>query len=255
MIPQASELLPFLPLGLLAGVLSGLLGVGGGLVFSPLLLLLGLEPHQALATSTLAIVPTTLGGTWTHLRSRTLPLRSGAAIALGASLGAAFCSRLGMGLQGSLLLALQATLYVGLALLIRPRAVQAAAAAPRQATLAALGSVGAVAGLASGLLGVGGGLLMVPLLGQGLGVPLHLAIRYSTLAVLASAATASATFVADGRGLWTIGLALGGPAALAAQWSAARMERLPEHLLVVLLRGLTLLLAADSSRRALALWG
>lgn len=246
--------MPLLPLGLFAGVLSGLLGVGGGLVFSPLLLLLGLEPHQALATSTLAIVPTTLGGTWTHLRSRSLPLASGTAIALGASLGAALCSRLGMGLEGSLLLALQAALYLGLALLIRPRPAPAAVGAPRQPPLAALGAVGAVAGLASGMLGVGGGLLMVPLLGQGLGVPLHLAIRYSTLAVLASAATASVTFVDDGRGLWPIGLALGAPAALAAQWSAARMNRLPEQLLLVLLRGLTLLLAADSSRRALALW-
>lgn len=254
MIPQPAELLTFLPLGLLAGVLSGLLGVGGGLVFSPLLLLLGLEPHQALATSTLAIVPTTLGGTWTHLRSRALPLRSGAAIAVGASLGAALCSRLGGELQGSLLLGLQAALYLGLAVLIRPRAVQAAAAQQGQTPLAALGAVGTVAGVASGLLGVGGGLLMVPLLGQGLGVALHLAIRYSTLAVLASAATASATFVADGRGLWTIGLALGAPAALAAQWSAARMNRLPERLLVALLRGLILLLAADSTRRALALW-
>ncbi|MDP5122415.1 MAG: TSUP family transporter, partial [Cyanobium sp. MAG_04] len=57
------SLLPYLPLGLLAGLLSGVLGIGGGLVFSPLLLLAGLDPHQALATSALAIVPTTLGGT------------------------------------------------------------------------------------------------------------------------------------------------------------------------------------------------
>ncbi|MBM5798469.1 MAG: sulfite exporter TauE/SafE family protein, partial [Cyanobacteria bacterium K_Offshore_0m_m2_072] len=60
------SLLPLVPLGLLAGLLSGLLGIGGGLIFSPLLLLLGLDPHQALATSSLAIVPTTLGGTWSH---------------------------------------------------------------------------------------------------------------------------------------------------------------------------------------------
>ena len=61
------------PLGILAGLLSGLLGIGGGLVFSPLLLLLGLSPHQALATSTLAIVPTTAGGSWEHLRHGRLP--------------------------------------------------------------------------------------------------------------------------------------------------------------------------------------
>ena len=76
-MPALLQLLPVLPLGLLAGVLSGLLGIGGGLVFSPLLLLLGLEPHQALATSTLAIVPTTLAGSAVHLRNGSLPLRQG----------------------------------------------------------------------------------------------------------------------------------------------------------------------------------
>ena len=45
------ELLPLIPMGIIAGLLAGLLGIGGGLVFSPLLLGLGLAPHQALATS------------------------------------------------------------------------------------------------------------------------------------------------------------------------------------------------------------
>ena len=67
------QLLILLPLGILAGLLAGLLGIGGGLVFSPLLLWLGLSPHQALATSTLAIVPTTAGGSWAHLRRGLLP--------------------------------------------------------------------------------------------------------------------------------------------------------------------------------------
>ena len=89
------SLLPLLPLGLLAGLLSGLLGIGGGLLFAPLLLALGLAPHQALATSTLAIVPTTLGGTWAHLRSGQLPWRAGLAIALGAAAAALLCSQWG----------------------------------------------------------------------------------------------------------------------------------------------------------------
>ena len=49
------SLLSLVPLGLLTGLLSGVLGIGGGLVFSPLLLLVGLDPHHALATSTLAM--------------------------------------------------------------------------------------------------------------------------------------------------------------------------------------------------------
>ena len=94
------SLLPYLPLGLLAGLLSGLLGIGGGLVFAPMLLLAGLEPHQALATSTLAIVPTTLGSTWTHLANRSLPWRPALAIAITAT-PSSLCMLLGgAGLPG-----------------------------------------------------------------------------------------------------------------------------------------------------------
>ena len=65
---ELGDLLVAVPLGLLAGALAGLLGIGGGLIFAPLLLWMGLPPHQALATSTFAIVPTALGGTVTHLQ-------------------------------------------------------------------------------------------------------------------------------------------------------------------------------------------
>jgi len=248
---QLGGLLPLLPLGLVAGLLSGLLGIGGGLIFSPLLLMAGLEPHQALATSTLAIVPTTLAGTWAHLRSRSLPWGGGLAIAGTAALAGGVFSRLGHGLEGWLLLALQALMYGILALTITPRSrlgqLDPGAELPRLG----LAAVGGVAGLAGGLLGVGGGLVMVPLLVRGLRVPMHLAIRFSTLAVLASAATASATFVADGRASLTMGLVLGGTAAVAAQWSATRLDRFSEERLAWLLRTLTILLAFDSSRRAL----
>ena len=76
MVTHLLPLLPLLPLGILAGLLSGLLGIGGGLIFAPLLLAMGLSPHQALATSTLAIVPTTLAGSWTHLRTGAIPARA-----------------------------------------------------------------------------------------------------------------------------------------------------------------------------------
>ena len=51
-------------LGLAAGVLSGLFGVGGGILFVPTLTWLGLTQLHAEATSLLAIIPTVLVGTW-----------------------------------------------------------------------------------------------------------------------------------------------------------------------------------------------
>jgi len=56
-------------IGVAAGIVAGLLGVGGGVLFVPgLVLLLGLGQHQAEATSLLAIVPVAIVGTWTQDR-------------------------------------------------------------------------------------------------------------------------------------------------------------------------------------------
>jgi uncharacterized membrane protein YfcA len=70
-----------IPLGLLAGLLAGMFGVGGGILFVPTLVALGLTTHHAAATSLLAIVPTALVGVW---RQRSYGnLRAAAALVLG----------------------------------------------------------------------------------------------------------------------------------------------------------------------------
>jgi uncharacterized membrane protein YfcA len=55
-------------LGVVAGVLAGLFGVGGGILFVPTLTYLGLSQLHAEATSLLAIIPTVLVGVWRHNR-------------------------------------------------------------------------------------------------------------------------------------------------------------------------------------------
>lgn len=249
------ELLPLIPMGIIAGLLAGLLGIGGGLVFSPLLLGLGLPPHQALATSTLAILPTTFAGSWTHLRNGSLPLGGAAAIGAGALAGGLLFSHLGSGLEGWLLLGLQSLMYLVLSLVIEPRNPlpgQDAMAAPLL-PLGPLALVGLVAGCASGMLGVGGGLVMVPLMVRGLAVRVYTAIRLSTLAVFASAAVSAPTFLADGRGNLVMALVLGISAGLGAGWSAQRLQRVSEARLVWLVRLFCLLLAIDAGRRAIGL--
>ena len=111
--------LVFVPLGLLAGGLAGLLGIGGGLIFAPLLLWMGLSPHQALATSTFAIVPTALSGTLTHLFAGGFQLRAGLSIGVAAFLSSLLFSKIGLDLSGWLLLTLQVGLYLVVAATIR----------------------------------------------------------------------------------------------------------------------------------------
>lgn len=74
-------------IGALAGVLAGLFGVGGGILFVPALaLVLGLTQIHAEATSLLAILPTAFVGTWRHYRYGNADLRAAAWIGL-ASIG------------------------------------------------------------------------------------------------------------------------------------------------------------------------
>lgn len=73
-----------LALGLLAGVLAGLFGVGGGILFVPTLALaLDLSQLEAEATSLLAIVPTVIAGTWRQQRYGNV--RWGPALVIGLS--------------------------------------------------------------------------------------------------------------------------------------------------------------------------
>jgi uncharacterized membrane protein YfcA len=62
-------------LGLCAGVMSGLFGVGGGILFVPALVVLGLGQVDAAATSLLAVVPTAAVGTWRQARYGNLRAR------------------------------------------------------------------------------------------------------------------------------------------------------------------------------------
>jgi uncharacterized membrane protein YfcA len=66
---SAGHVVVALGLGLAAGVLAGLFGVGGGILFVPALtIVLGVEQHHAQGTSLLAIIPTVVVGTWRQQR-------------------------------------------------------------------------------------------------------------------------------------------------------------------------------------------
>jgi uncharacterized membrane protein YfcA len=75
-------------IGAAGGVLAGLFGVGGGIVFVPTLaLVLGLSQLHAEATSLLAILPTAVVGTWRHHRYGNVQLGAAAWIGLASIAG------------------------------------------------------------------------------------------------------------------------------------------------------------------------
>ena len=70
--------------GCLAGVMAGVFGVGGGILFVPVLVALGLDQHQATGTSLLAIMPTVAVGTWRNSRYGNVRWKPAALIGVGA---------------------------------------------------------------------------------------------------------------------------------------------------------------------------
>jgi uncharacterized membrane protein YfcA len=91
-------------IGLAAGVVAGLLGVGGGVLFVPgLVLFLGLDQHHAEATSLLAIVPVAIVGTYRQDRYGNVVRRDALLLGLLSVAGAAGGVALANSLSGALL--------------------------------------------------------------------------------------------------------------------------------------------------------
>ena len=108
--------------GLLAGVLAGMFGVGGGILFVPALVALGLEQHQATGTSLLAILPAVAAGTWRNAQSGTVAWRSAVVIGLAAALSAQGGVLVSEALPGHVLRKLFALLLFAVAVQIALRA-------------------------------------------------------------------------------------------------------------------------------------
>jgi len=100
-------------IGCVGGVLAGLFGVGGGILFVPTLaLVLGLTQLHAEASSLLAILPTAFVGTWRQRGYGNLDLRAAAVIGLGSIAGVQLGVLLAESLPESVLRRLFGTLLI-----------------------------------------------------------------------------------------------------------------------------------------------
>jgi uncharacterized membrane protein YfcA len=91
---STSTIVAAILLGVSAGVLSGLFGVGGGILFVPTLLALGLPQLDAQGTSLLAILPTVVVGALTQRQYGNLRVRSAVAVGLASVAGVEVGARL-----------------------------------------------------------------------------------------------------------------------------------------------------------------
>jgi uncharacterized membrane protein YfcA len=181
--------------GLLAGAYGVTVGVGGGFVMTPLLLLVyGLAPTEAVGTTLAIVTLNTSSGLVAYARQRRIDYRLGFRIMLGgipgAIVGAIVLGRLTQNafeaVAGTLLLLLALNLAIRPAL--RSGAHQAAVAEThvRSSRFESLTMpvVGFGAGMIAGLLGLGGGVLLVPAMVYLLHRPTHIATATSLFSFL-----------------------------------------------------------------------
>jgi uncharacterized membrane protein YfcA len=101
---DAGQVVSLLAIGLAAGFMAGLLGIGGGVLMVPaMVLLLGFDQHVAQGTSLLVIIPAALSGSFTHYRNGRLFLRDAAMLAAGGVVGAVLGSIFALSIDDEIL--------------------------------------------------------------------------------------------------------------------------------------------------------
>jgi uncharacterized protein len=268
-----SALIP-LALGGGIGVLSGLLGVGGGFLLTPLLLLVGIPPTVAVATGAMPVAASSVSGAMAHFRRGNVDLLMAAVLIAGGLVGALLGVRLLVLLRtlgqvdvvvGLCYVVLLGTLGVlmlaeSLRALRRRQVGRAMARRPHRhfwihnlpfklrfrrsklyiSALLPL-TVGLLVGVLTAIMGVGGGFIMVPAMIYVLGMPTATTVGTSLLqiAVTSSATTVLQATTTHGVDLM-LGVLLAGASVVGAQYGARLGTRIPGEKLRVLLAVLVL---------------
>ena len=208
-----AEFLGIVAIGFVSGVLSGMFGIGGGIITTPAIrLLLDAPALVAVGTPLVAIIPSTVTGALAYRREGLADVRAGVKMGLIGALTAVAGAWLTRRVGGSIVLLATAALMIYVAAemvvqAIRPRSAaplptgeeaeaaamgevelaqeagaSAADAAKRTGTLR-LAGIGALTGFYSGFLGLGGGFVLVPMLNRWLRFDLKRAIGTSLVAI------------------------------------------------------------------------
>lgn len=209
----------FLLLGLggVVGVLSGMFGVGGGFLMTPLLFFIGIPPAVAVATEANQIVASSFSGVLAHLKRQTVDLRMGGVLLVGGLVGAAvgvevftllremgqvdllvkLCYVVFLGLIGGLMFieslrAIRRSRAPGTTKVIRKQRTWIHAL-PFKMKFRTSGLyisvipplvVGVLVGILAAIMGVGGGFIMVPAMIYILGMPTKVVVGTSLFQII-----------------------------------------------------------------------
>jgi uncharacterized membrane protein YfcA len=209
-VPAALEFVLTLVVGVVTGMLSAMFGLGGAVISTPAVRLLGASAIQAVGSTLPSILPSSITGSIRYRREHLIRGRIvlwTCVFGVPASIGGSRLSEAVPG-DGHLLMLLTAALVGYTAYRTAFPGERERTAGRLREDLWRLAVIGAAAGLLSGLLGIGGGILMVPAFSVWVGLPLKDTIATSLACVGILAVPGTLTHWALGHIDWTLAAAL-----------------------------------------------
>jgi uncharacterized protein len=248
-------------LGFFAGMLGSLTGIGGGVLLTPILALhFGIPIRQAIGTSLVAVITTSAASSSVHLQRHTTDIRLGMTLELATAFGAALMAYLVGYFNRNVLEGLFAAflLYSAITILVKggkfkpeepspdpdANANRSIAIPPYEPQRYPLGlSASLVAGALSGLLGIGGGPIKVPVMYIFMNVPLTVATATSNFMIGVTAAASAIVYYRRGDILVEVAAPLAVGVFLGSLLGARLAPRIHTRVVIYLLVGIMLYLA------------
>jgi uncharacterized protein len=182
--------------GLAAGTFGGLAGLGGGIIMIPLMVyVLGLSQHQAHGTSLVALVFTGISGAITYALNGAIDLAAAVLLAGPAVFTARAGAHYAHALPSWVLKKAFGIflIFCAVLLFLKPCLADVIGAVPGYAKIVILLTTGLVTGFLSGMMGVGGGAIMVPVMVLLAGFTQHVAQGTSLLVMVPAGAVGAIT--------------------------------------------------------------
>lgn len=249
-------------LAVVAGIFAGVTGGGGGVIFIPILLLVGLSPIEAVATSNVAIVITTIAATIPSASRGLIPWRRVLVFALGAVVMAPFGAFVALRVPPNALLIALILLNVTNIIVVGRRAHRNGPTPVDQRAEVHQGRVttgpalvtGGIGGAMAGLFGVGGGIVMVPLQVAWLHTPIRTAARISLAVIIATSGAAVLSYaVQDPASVkWMSGALIGIGGIVGAPIGAALLRRITSRTATRILQLVLVVVTASLLYRVVA---
>jgi uncharacterized membrane protein YfcA len=194
--------------GITSGTASGLFGVGGGFLMTPVQYWLytsggidgTLATRLAFGTSLAVMIPTMISGALAHHSRGAVNWQAAIPMGCAAVIGGLAGGTLAAHLPGHVLRVIFALLIIAMAVRMVWHIQASPAFEPRGSTDIYL-LIGFLIGIVSGLAGIGGGILLVPALVILLGYPMHTAVGTSSACLIFSSFGAVAAYVINGMGV------------------------------------------------------